>query len=145
MKMSQLYSRAYINLAAVASVDVHGGLFRGRNPFSLNPFDLKIEWPGYFKGSLCCVPDDPWVAVIQHSPLCNRAWTFQERLLSVRTVYFAEDQLYRECGELCASETYPLGGPFDPGLREKSFRHPGRLPDSIQISDSGRTKDQYAL
>ncbi|KAG8170114.1 hypothetical protein KVR01_000859 [Diaporthe batatas] len=145
MKMSQVYSQAYINLAAVASVDVHGGLFRERNPFSINPFDLKIKWPGFFEGSLCCVPEDPWIAAIRNSPLSSRAWTFQERLLSARTVYFAEDQLFWECGELCASEIYPLGGPFDPGLREKSFEHPSRLPDGIEVSDSGRIKDQYAL
>lgn len=145
VKMSQIYSRAYINLAAVASIDVHGGLFRERSPFSLNPFDLKIKWPGYFEGSLCCVPEDPWVPAIQHSPLCDRAWTFQEKLLSARTVYFAEDQLYWECGELCASELYPLGGPFDPGLKVKSYDHPGTLPAGIQISPSGRIKDQYAL
>lgn len=145
VRMSQIYSRAYINLAAVASVDAYGGLFRERDPFSLNPFDLKIKWPGYLEGSFCCVPNDPWVAAIRESPWSGRAWTFQERLLSARTVYFAEDQLYWECGELCASEIYPLGGPFDPGLRMKSFRHPSTLPDGIQKSPSGRIKDQYAL
>lgn len=145
LKMSQVYARAYINLAAVASVDVHGGLFRERNPFSLNPFDLKVKLPGYFEGSLCCVPQDPWVAAIRDSPLSARAWTFQEKLLSRRTVYFAEDQLYWECGELCASEIYPLGGPFDPGLRKQRYDHPSRLPDGIQLSDCGRVKDQYAL
>lgn len=145
VKMSQVYARAYINLAAAASVDVHGGLFRERNPFSLNPFDLKVKLPGYFEGSLCCVPEDPWVASIRDSPLFARAWTFQEKLLSRRTVYFAEDQLYWECGELCASEIYPLGGPFDPGLREPRFDHPSRLPDGVQIAKCGRVKDQYAL
>lgn len=145
MKMSEVYSRAYINLAAVASADVFGGLFRDRNPFSISPFNIDIKWVGYLEGSRCCVPKDPWVSAIDHSPLLNRAWSFQERLLSVRTVYFAEDQLYWECGELCASEIYPLGGPFDPGLREKSYDHPDRLPEGIQRSESGRIKDQYTL
>lgn len=145
VQMSRVYSQAYINLAAAASTYVYGGLFRERNPFSLSPFDLKVKWPGFLERSVCCVPEDPWVSAIDGSPLLKRAWTFQERLLSARTVYFAKDQLYWECGELCASEICPVGGPFDPGGRETPPDHTGRLPKGIQRSDSGRIKDQYAL
>lgn len=60
-----------------------------------------------------CVRHDPWPVVVKSLPIFRRAWIFQERLLSPRTVYFASDQIYWECAELCASELNPTGGPWE--------------------------------
>lgn len=59
-----------------------------------------------------CVRSDPWPVVVNTLPIFRRAWIFQERLLSSRTVYFASDQIYWECAEVRASELNPRGGPW---------------------------------
>lgn len=146
-KMSQVYAGAFVNLAAAASsdADADGGLFRERDPSVLNPVRVNIKWPGYLDGSYYCVPQDAWVPTVDHSPLTRRAWVFQERLLSIRTVYFTRDQLYWECEELCASEVFPSGGPWDPGHRENEYRNSERLPKGMDLNPDGRIKDQYGL
>lgn len=148
MMMSQVYSCGYVNLAAAASPDVYGGLFRDRYPFSMNPIRLEIKWPGYLTSCAICVPSDPWKIGVKQSPLLRRGWVFQERLLSVRTVYFSGDQLYWECGELCASEMYPVGGPWDASLTEKNngiLEHNTTILDQAFIILSGRIKNYYAI
>ena len=47
-------------------------------------------------------------------PFCNiaiespRTWTYQERLLSPRRVYFTESEMFFTCGEMNCSEAYAL-------------------------------------
>lgn len=41
----------------------------------------------------------------------TRAWTLQERLLSKRVLHLTDKQMYWECNELKASETFPHGLP----------------------------------
>lgn len=141
--MSKVYSYAFLTLAAAASENSAGGLYRSRSSSAVNGVKLKITWPGYIEGEFYCVPNDPWVKAVNRSPLLKRAWVFQERLLSARTVYFAIDQLYWECGELYASELYPYGGPWDLEFRQKLFNIAPRLPKDIQPARDGRFKHTY--
>ncbi|EKG19732.1 Heterokaryon incompatibility [Macrophomina phaseolina MS6] len=141
--MSKVYSYTFLTLAAAASENSAGGLYRSRSPCAVNGVKLKITWPGYAEGEFYCVPDDPWLKAVHRSPLLERAWVFQERLLSSRTVYFAFDQLYWECGELYASELYPYGGPWDLEFRQKQFDVAPRLPNGIQPAEDGRFKHAY--
>jgi hypothetical protein len=53
--------------------------------------------------------------------LQRRAWVFQERLLSPRTLHFSE-QLFWECREKLASETFPTEIDFDHGGRDVKER-----------------------
>jgi len=46
---------------------------------------------------------------IERAPLNTRGWVVQERALSPRTLHFGRDQIFWECGELRASEVFPLG------------------------------------
>lgn len=41
---------------------------------------------------------------VSSGPLCQRAWAFQERLLSRRILHYADDQVHWECQESCLSE-----------------------------------------
>lgn len=48
---------------------------------------------------------------LYESNLHNRAWVFQERILSPRVVHFDRTTVFWECSELTASDTYPnIGG-----------------------------------
>ncbi|KAJ4258097.1 hypothetical protein NW762_008237 [Fusarium torreyae] len=142
--MSKVYSYSAITLAAAASSHAHGGLFRDRNPTSINGVALELKWPDLeFEGQFRVVPNDPWLKAVAKSPLLRRAWVFQERLLSRGTVFFAHDMLYWECGELYASELYPKGGPWDLKYRYRSFDVADRLPPSVQPVEDYRFKHVY--
>jgi len=56
----------------------------------------------------------------------TRAWTLQERLLSKRVLHLTDKQMYWECNELKASETFPHGLP--PLLWESVHCHSKQPP-----------------
>lgn len=133
-----------MTLAAAASKDNNGGLFRTRDPKLVNGAKIRIDWNEPLQGNYACIRQDPWLDAVCDSPLLKRAWVFQERLLSPRTLYFAEDQLYWECGELYASESFCKGGPWDLDHREREIGTAARLPKGLQPSHDGRLKHNYA-
>ncbi|KAF4965392.1 hypothetical protein FSARC_6806 [Fusarium sarcochroum] len=142
--MSKVYSYSAITLAAAASSDAHGGLYRDRSPTSINGVQLELKWPGLeLEGQFRAVPKDPWLKAVAKSPLLRRAWVFQERLLSRGTVFFAHDMLYWECGELYASELYPNGGPWDLKYRPRHYDVADRLPPGVQPVRDYRFKHVY--
>ncbi|TXC02237.1 hypothetical protein FocTR4_00014932 [Fusarium oxysporum f. sp. cubense] len=142
--MAKVYSYSAITLAAAASSDAHGGLFRERNPAGINGAKVNLKWPSHeLEGEFYLVPTDPWEKAVANSPLLKRAWVFQERLLSRGTVYFAHDMLYWECGELYASELYPEAGPWDLQYRYKRFDVADRLPSGVQSVEDYRFKHVY--
>ncbi|KAJ3482488.1 hypothetical protein NLG97_g7557 [Lecanicillium saksenae] len=142
--MAKVYSYSSVNLAAAASEDAEGGLFRSRNPASVNGARVDVQWPRVgLEGPCRIVPTDPWKTAVLKSPLLKRAWVFQERLLSCGTVFFAHDMLYWECGELYASELYPGGGPWDMPYRETTYEVAGLGKKHLQMVDDGRFKHIY--
>ncbi|CAG8953401.1 hypothetical protein HYFRA_00010149 [Hymenoscyphus fraxineus] len=149
--MAKVYSYSTLTLAAAASKSSDGGLFYERDPLLCNGIKLSVNWHNDLltasdrtvQGEYYCIRWDPWITSVCRSPLKQRAWVFQESLLSPRTVYFASDQLYWECGELYASEVYPTGGPWDLEFRERRFGTAKRIPVGLQPSDDGRFKHIY--
>jgi hypothetical protein len=141
--MAKVYSYSFVNIAAAASSDANGGLFRERRAFATNPVKVRIDWADYVAGDFYCVADDPWDRDVVDSTLLSRGWVFQERLLSGRTVYFSRNQLLWECGELYASEVFPSGGPWDLEFRRPDSATPERLPDGIDLAVDGRFKHHY--
>jgi len=69
----------------------------------------------------------------------SRTWVFQERLLSSRTVFFARNQLFWECGELYASEVFPRGGPWD-----KKYDRLDLKAEYYFFRKNERIQDRYA-
>jgi Heterokaryon incompatibility protein (HET) len=133
--MTNVYSFSRLNLAAEASVDANGGLFSEREPAVLNGCDIPVEWesPGakdtikqIYHVSLL----NPWFHMLQDSPLQKRAWAFQERLLSPRTLHFAGDQIFWEC--------------FDAILSESNLDMNRWGPHSLHHEDSPSVKEQFA-
>ncbi|KAE9379641.1 HET-domain-containing protein [Stipitochalara longipes BDJ] len=105
--MYEVYKNALCTIAATASSDSRGGLFYRRT--SLVPsakFRDDFQGRNYelFDHGLC-------ITEIDSAPLQNRAWVLQERLLSPRIIHFGRKQIFWECDELCACETFPAGLP----------------------------------
>lgn len=109
--MNRVYSNAFLTLGAMSSPDAHGGLFRARDARRLGPSPFRLHLGG--EGVVDCLVarSDLWEAEIRRAPLTQRAWVVQERVLAPRSLYFAQSQLFWECRELHACETFPGGVP----------------------------------
>ena len=129
--MADVYQGAFCNLAATASADGYGGLFRNRNINLLSRCFVETDWPessiqklreqyewGDRKTRLYEVRfNEIWSIEIERAPLIKRAWVVQERLLAPRIIHFGARQALWECFELEACETYPDGLPFENDLQ----------------------------
>lgn len=109
--MNKVYKNAFLTLAAMSSSDAHGGLFRKRDPSKLGPCPFKVRLDGAGVVDCLLVRSDFWEVDMRCAPLNQRAWVVQERVLAPRTLYFAENQLFWECRELHACETFQDGVP----------------------------------
>ncbi|KAK8205602.1 hypothetical protein M8818_004778 [Zalaria obscura] len=94
-----------------------------------------------------------WDRQINDAPLNQRAWVFQERLLSPRVIHFGQIQLLWECHELGAAElcpsglSFPLFGQYsklNPGLLDNPYIEDLRFgpPAPLSLRDSSPT-DSY--
>jgi Heterokaryon incompatibility protein (HET) len=107
--MGDIYSSAFINIAASAATDSDGGLFAPREPLEMTPCVVSIRFKERGR------QDEPYVfwaedqaqTPIADAPLNKRAWVLQERLLAPRTVHFTRPKIFWECKSLLASETDP--------------------------------------
>ena len=118
--MWQVYSNAYINVAATSSTNSSQGLFRDRNPLITKPC-VAVFREGHSlipAGEYRCYNAAEWRSQVRESPLSKRAWVHQEWVLSPRTIHFARGQIFWECRETCASESFPQGVParYDTGV-----------------------------
>ena len=139
--MGEIYRGAICNIGATAAEDGRAGLFWQRNSTYLEPLrvlipslgQVKLEeiepddvdsdfrdaihpnnnvtWRGMPEGYYDCIDPELWYRDISMSPLGRRAWVVQERLLAPRVLHFTARQLFWECRDLKACETYPEGLP----------------------------------
>jgi len=150
--MCDVYKRSYCNIAATSAPDDAGGCFWDRN------IDVDLPLRIHFGGSTDRVDctaniiaagrgdeslsgvydicnDQTWFNDVKGSVLNSRGWVLQERMISSRVLNFANTQMYWECDELQASESYPYGFPFE-AYASVSFKslNPFRL-ESQPIED----------
>lgn len=104
--MASVYERASCTIAATAARDGTEGCFQ-RTP----PPQALVE--------VRCDPNDPASGVMYfglkesfvednmfNGPLNRRGWVLQEHLFSRRTIHFAADQMYWECGKIFVGEDH---------------------------------------
>jgi len=109
--MRYVYANSACNVAASASCDPEGGLFRTREPESLKPPYLSAS---LFSDS----PNTPrnyymydfnhWDHEVQYGPLHRRGWVYQETLLAPRVLFFGAKQVLWECLTMPNSEFHSL-------------------------------------
>ncbi|KAF5699642.1 heterokaryon incompatibility protein [Fusarium mundagurra] len=96
--MRLVYANALCNLAAAASSDPNGGLFRSRNPEDLRPSLVRAALDKSTPSEDYYAIDSEYVdRQFLGKELLKRGWVFQERLLCPRILYFAEEQVFWEC------------------------------------------------
>jgi hypothetical protein len=100
-RMCDVYGNAHLTIAATKSKDSSEGFLRPRSEsfYTEIPF-LGGEVPGNV--SIFPMPNShveaPYrILDLDEDPLSTRAWAFQERYLSPRTLHFAHAQMYFEC------------------------------------------------
>lgn len=142
-RMWEVYGNSVCTLAATASSNGDGGLFRehsvgGPNPCKITPRSGYFRDGGVYTGvGFHFLHDYELIKRIDESPLCCRGWVAQERLLSPRILHFDSTQLWWECRELCASETYPQGLPenLDGSVKQQW--------DPVSIAQTGKIDQCY--
>lgn len=99
--MASVYSNSYLTIAATRAEDSNGGCLNSRA--SRQHIVLNIKKEGVLGKVLAFIPPlmnetmpDLYVKM-EHEPLSDRAWCFQERVLSSRILHFASDQMFFEC------------------------------------------------
>jgi hypothetical protein len=118
-RMCDVYGGSTLNLAASGAQDGSVGLFFDRNERTMQRLcRYQITNPSDGKQRDCLDPTI-YQTCVEQSPLAKRGWVFQERFLSPRTLHFTGLQLYWECRERMASETYQRRQP--PAIFNLSF------------------------
>jgi hypothetical protein len=109
--MADIYTNAYLTIAATASKDGNGGCFSRENSSIgdrkmrssvLRVAEYDMQKDDYFRGF-----GQPHNQGRRPSdfPLLNRAWVYQERTLSARVIHFTHDELVWECNSMMRSES----------------------------------------
>jgi hypothetical protein len=104
--MSNVYGASTINIAASSASDGNGGCFYDRDPNHVWCHRVKTSVQGqenYYE----CIEDGISDACLFQTPLAQRAWVVQERLLAPRTLHFSSTQIFWECNSLNACEVFP--------------------------------------
>jgi hypothetical protein len=106
VKMRDVYSNSFLNIAAAAAPDGRTGCFLDRNALLAGPCRATVRT---LHGRLCdLVSQTLWVNGMAKTPLSQRSWVVQERLLAPRVLYFAQNQLYWECNVLVSCSCLSL-------------------------------------
>lgn len=112
--MGNVYQNALCNIAATGASDSSGGCFWDRDPLLAEACVVEFSWELPFNGSYYCIDGSLWPKNIGEAPLNRRAWVTQERILSPRIIHFAVQQMFWECHEMEACESFPVGLPESP-------------------------------
>jgi hypothetical protein len=109
-KMGEIYSSAYVTLAASAAENCDSGLFKS----------FRLSLGVGINDSMLAIRASSLHSVEYNSVLDTRAWTLQEDILSRRVLYFGQSQLRWRCtthsmtedGVLDDPENIPALAPF---------------------------------
>lgn len=119
-RMGGVYSNGEFNIAATGYEDGLSGLFSERKPFRLMhtvlcPNSVLFDWRrGYkkkypFKGIYIRIDESDFFQQVNIGPLNDRAWVAQERTLSPAIIHYTQEQMWWECNQVIASESFPEG------------------------------------
>jgi hypothetical protein len=109
--MRDVYANSTCNIAAAASTNTHGGLFRPRQVRDIQKSVIWSNALGSTSNYYHILEKDYWSRQVSDAVLHRRGWVLQERLLPPRTLHFAKHQVFWECFTDQKCEGFPLGLP----------------------------------
>lgn len=135
-RMTGVYLNSYLNISADASRDGTEGLFRQRDPHTLQSFVVP-HGKGDSQRCGSVFYTDRWFGSVFLSPLAGRAWTVQEKFLAPRVLHFAAEEVLWECMELFTAESLPTLFNTIPEsniiIRKSALRHDLPEQDRAQV------------
>jgi len=134
--MTQVYRNSFLNIAASIAADSDAG-FLGERASTVEPHVVQTTWTDHPNDSYYVYYEDYWLENFRRMPLHRRAWVFQEIILAPRVLYFCGTQMFWECDNLLACETWPNGLPKY--MRMHSLKGPSR-PAAMEIFRSKSTR-----
>ncbi len=99
-RMESVFSSAYCTLAATSSNSSEDGFLHRRKPRNYAGLQTTGGGRVYFAENI-----DNFHTDVEQATLNTRGWVLQERALSRRTIHFASNQIYWECGKGVHCET----------------------------------------
>ena len=111
--MSDIYRFSTLNIAASCAADSEAGCFPDRSKSTIEPCTVHSAWVDCHNYIYRLHYSSFWQDAFRDMPLMKRGWVVQELLLAPRVLYLAGTQLFWECYEARACETYPAGLPPD--------------------------------
>jgi len=108
--MTRVYRNSFLNIAASIAVDSDAG-FLCERASTVEPHVVQTTWTDCPNDSYYVYHEDYWHDNLRRMPLHRRAWVFQEIMLAPRVLYFCGAQMFWECHDLLAYETWPNGLP----------------------------------
>ncbi|KFZ24447.1 hypothetical protein V502_01074, partial [Pseudogymnoascus sp. VKM F-4520 (FW-2644)] len=109
--MQAVYRGAVFNIAATASANGDGGLFRSREVPPIERTLVRSTWEDGSSQVYRIYYKDFWSDAFERQPLMERGWVVQELFLAPRVLHFNEGQMYWQCYGASACEAYPEGVP----------------------------------
>jgi hypothetical protein len=120
-KMGAIYRNAACTIAALGCRGNHQHLFRPRNPLCDRPCQIPGTGGRWQISNTALYFFREYESYgLSAAPLHTRAWVVQERISSVRTLFFGESGLFWECTQTVASDSDP-DGLLDPP--QVNFKH----------------------
>ncbi|KAK7973764.1 hypothetical protein PG989_015612 [Apiospora arundinis] len=110
-RMRYVYGGSYLNIAATFATSAHGGCFDEPKHHYNNGVIVRVTTNDHSRIQAFHSPADHGITTTR-SALATRAWAFQERILSPRTLYCGSLGLFWECDSEQGSEFLPVEFPF---------------------------------
>ena len=109
--MDKVYTNAYLTIVATSAKTSDDGFLR-REPFLVPPLrmsysnegDVSGQCDDYYIAYMPAASQWDWENQVYSSPWSQRAWTFQEHLLSRRVLHFTSAKVFWECRTVQTSE-----------------------------------------
>jgi hypothetical protein len=109
LTMKDVYQNSTLNLCASAAAENSEASFKSRDPTMIAPLKIVPEWAD---GEIHYITKfDMNDEEILYSPLQSRAWVVQEYYLSHRSLNLTHSQMWWQCRQKIACETFPSGYP----------------------------------
>lgn len=140
--MGSVYSHACCTIAASASENAAGGLFRDAG---LSIHDSVLfrcsSKDGKSRAIKAMKLQNTWDVLYNDGFLHQRGWVLQERELSPRVLHFTSSQVLWECREFKATEGWPHGNTKDPDSKYSPLLP--RMLDTIQPANKQSIFDAW--
>lgn len=113
-KMSDVYRGAVVNIAAMSGANTEAGCLPKNVHHEVEPLIVTLQQTEVPSGKYILYNHRYAASSFEGMPLLKRGWVVQELILAPRLLYLCATEMFWQCREVLASETYPDGIPPTP-------------------------------